>query len=304
MNMFGARPPNPFARGIGGIGGAATTTKRVRIPSDLDFGVLYLDYIKGRDLLLDLTLSASIRHVDQLRNHPVSSSEHDLYNIPAGSTRLMTGDRKNVLALCGSNKGGRFETADFKFIGDTCSKVEESYQRVDSAFKELTSDEKKYKENATDSTQTPAIKKLLSYRAAYLSDYGALVGFIKTKRKALSEDPPGGDFQIDPEAEMKLASPFPPYLSLLLSKYRMETNPKLAHKDAVADNLARLSAFLAACAVGLVWCGSSEQAALDTLLAACDANAFEAGNTEKLRRRRIFKFLKGMREIKGVPKRE
>jgi len=103
---------------------------------------------------------------------------------------------------------------------------------------------------------------------------------------------------------MKLASPLPAFLALLLSKYRSETKPKLPHKEAYADSLSRVSAFLAACAVGLVWCGSSEREALDTLLAACDKNAFEDGSTEKIRRRRIFNFLRGMREIKGVPKKE
>ncbi|GMH70561.1 hypothetical protein TrRE_jg2155, partial [Triparma retinervis] len=86
--------------------------------------------------------------------------------------------------------------------------------------------------------------------------------------------------------------------------YRAESSPPLPHASALCDSLARLSAFLAACAGGAVFCGGEERRALDTMLAACDGNAFERGSTEKIRRRRIFKFLKGMREIKGVAKRE
>jgi hypothetical protein len=187
------------------MGVLVTAPKKVRVPSDLKFGLLYFDFIKGKDLLSDLTLSSSMRYIDQLRNHPVSKDEHALYNIPESSSRLLTGDRKNVMALCGSNKGGRFTTGEFKVIEDACAAVEESYQRLDAAFKGLSSDEKKHK-GGEKSEEKPSAKveKVLADRRDYLEAYGKLVEIVKGKQKALAEAPPGGDFQIDPEAEMKV----------------------------------------------------------------------------------------------------
>jgi len=137
-----------------------------------------------------------MRHCDQLRNHPVSSGEHSLYNIPEGSTRLMTGDRKNVMALCGSNKGGRFETDEFRSIGEACAKAEASYQKVDASFKKLTSDEKKYKESSKDSEPSPAIKDFLAERASYLEDYEVIVDIVRSKRSEMAKAPQEADFQI------------------------------------------------------------------------------------------------------------
>ena len=69
----------------------------------------------------------------------------------------------------------------------------------------MSSDEKKHK-GGEKSEEKPSAKveKVLADRRDYLEAYGKLVEIVKGKQKALAEAPPGGDFQIDPEAEMKV----------------------------------------------------------------------------------------------------
>ena len=96
MKKAALAPPNPSSFL------AATRSSAPRVPRDLAFGVLYKDYIcrESNPLMEEVSLSSGMRHVDQLRNHPLQQEEQVSYNIPQSMQRCLVTLPKNVLMLC------------------------------------------------------------------------------------------------------------------------------------------------------------------------------------------------------------
>lgn len=114
---------------------------------------------------------------------------------------------------------------------------------------------------------------------------------------------------MDPEAEMKLSAPLPLYLQTLVDKYCNDTNPKKMHSGAALDTVSRFSAFLASCVLNNVWCSTAETKCLRILVDASEDGSVREMSAappklEAYWRHRIFNFLKTLRELKAVPKKD
>jgi len=243
-----------------------------------------------------------MRYLDQLRTHPVPSSEKEEYNIP--DDRVVCTSSKSVLQLCGSNKGVRFSTADVVSSRLIAASMEEKFGGLDEAFKALTQAEKKTKGSELSKTElTAGLRAYKEIQDEFLETCGRLALLVARKRKELVDDPPP-PFEVDPEAEMKLAMPLPLYLQNLIDKYESETSPSKPHPSLALDSVARFSAFLAACVTGEVWCSTEEGGALRVLVGASDDRSDRPPFSDAYWRRRFFNFLSKVRELKSAPKKE
>ena len=130
---------------------------------------------------------------------------------------------KAVLALCGSNKGGRFRTEEMVEARVLSADVEVRYGELDRAFKAIEPGEKKTKGKDLGCAEG-ILKVYREKQNDFLAAYGRLVSLVDKKRRELKDDPPP-PFEVDPEAEMKLAQPLPSYLQSLIDKYEKETMP-------------------------------------------------------------------------------
>ena len=229
------------------------------------------------------------------------------------------------MSLCGSGKGARFTTIELLSICNAVQALDGLYGEVDASYKAIKgANPKKIKGllNKTepltledvegDETSLAPLQTFVSASRAYLKNYAPLVVLVSSKRAILLKEIEQGTampVENDPEAEMKLASPLPAYLSTLMKKYDSETSPKKPHSSALSDSLARFSAFLAHCIVNMDYmCIQDEVLCLEELLSGSDDGELlddEAHpRTDDYWRSRIFNFLKVMRELKSVPKKE
>ncbi|GMH89032.1 hypothetical protein TrVE_jg13186 [Triparma verrucosa] len=287
---------------------AAAVNLAPKVPRDLEFGLLYSKYIcppSPKTPLFDfLTLRASMRYIDQLRTHNVTPDEKQKYNIT--SDRVMLTSSGNVLTLCGSGVGGRFTTAEILMSRLLSAELDRKFAALDSSFKALSNDTKKLKgseiKGKSDGQDLQAYKSELS---AFISTFSKLNDLVSAKREEIASQPKV-EFEIDPEADMKLASPLPEYLGYLIKKYTAETNPLKAHSSMLIDSISRLSAWLSSVILRSVFTTDHEYNVyvLELIGASDDRTGQEEPKTEKYWRNRVFMFLSKCRELKSCPKKE
>ncbi|GMH66690.1 hypothetical protein TL16_g10992 [Triparma laevis f. inornata] len=302
------RPP---MGGIGVLSNLKTSNPNPtpKIPRDLDFGLLYSSYINPpppKSPLFDsLPLRSSMRHLDTLRTHNVTPAEKEKYNIT--SDRVMVTSGGNVLNLCGAGVGGRFTTEEILMSRLLSAEIDRKFSSLDTSFKSLSNDFKKLKgSEISDKTDDELLNTYKSALSSFLSTFEKLNDLVSKKRKELASLPKI-DFEVDPEAEMKLASPLPPYLTYLIEKYTIETSPKKPHPSMLIDSIARLSAWLTSVILRSVFTTDHEYSAyvMDLIGGSDDrTKGEEEVRTEKYWRNRVFMFLSKCRELKSFPKKE
>ena len=283
------------------------------------------EYLSATDLM---------RKLDTLRWHIPTVNEIEKFNVGGGSTRMNVHSLNSVLSLCCAGKGVRFSTDELKSVEGVVPGLEEDYISIDKLFKGLVAEAKKIKGvdkvKLLDDDFVLEEGKLIqgSYRDSllefstltkkYLSSYSTLTILVKGKRQELLKQIAEGNaptFDADPEAELKLASPIPEYLDLLIKKYKAEGNPVNSKSGATVDSLSRFSSFLSYCLMDMEFlvCSFNEREAIEELLGgASDGSDSERQHegvpqiikTEDYWKRRIFNFLSKMKELKACPKKE
>jgi len=255
-----------------------------------------------------------MRQIDGMRYHTPTDDEQKSFNLT--NERASVHVFSSFLALCGSRKGCRFDTSELSStLPELCNELASLFNATETLFKKLSAENKKLKlltvieeNNTTTDNSIDEYRELKDFQERiflYVSKFKEAVEVVEVKRQSI-KDNGGAEVDMDPEAELKLANPLPNYLVILLKKYKDETSPTI-QRGMILDSLVRFSAFLASMALRIIPSTDQEEKAILFLVGGCKTTQEEDetnGRCEIFWRRRFFFFLKNLRELKGVSKRE